>query len=418
MLLLSNIAKYILSTVIIKMYKLIKTLIIVGLVLSTSFYRGGTAKAAAGPFTCSSNFYQVISGQLKLLDPLTGQYSNIGSTAGFDYNAIGYNTQDNYIYGIQEDGANYGDLLKIANDGSVTDLGLPTGLPRASNDFAGDFDLSGNLYILTNTQALYKVNVASLTATLIPTTGDAIVGASDLVFVNGSLYLLQGDILSVVNLTTDNVTTGTVSGPSGWLSAGNSFGAGWTDSSGELFFSNNLSGSIYQITNYNSSTPTATFKVTGTVTSVNDGASCALAAQSPFDPPAATNDSYSTTYNKALNEVNGSLLNNDAGNGLTVTSYSQPSHGTVTVNPDGTFIYTPTDGFIGTDIFTYTATDSVGRTTSATVTINILASTTVLSPNTGHGLPSQVGSLIPGIFSASLILIFSGLSLYFRRLYQ
>ena len=32
---------------------------------------------------------------------------------------------------------------------------------------------------------------------------------------------------------------------------------------------------------------------------------------------------------------------------------TQPSHGTVTPNPDGTLTYTPDTSFIGTDTFTY-----------------------------------------------------------------
>lgn len=50
------------------------------------------------------------------------------------------------------------------------------------------------------------------------------------------------------------------------------------------------------------------------------------------------------------------LLANDTdpqGRALQLTSVSQPGHGTLAANPDGTYTYTPAPGFAGTDTFTY-----------------------------------------------------------------
>jgi hypothetical protein len=44
-----------------------------------------------------------------------------------------------------------------------------------------------------------------------------------------------------------------------------------------------------------------------------------------------------------------------------------PASGTATVNLDGTITYTPTAGFIGIDIFTYSVE---GKVATVTVTIN------------------------------------------------
>ncbi len=373
------------------MRKLLKIIMVIALVLSAGLARPGAVSAATGPFDCSSNFfYQVISGQLKVLDPLTGVYNDIGSSAPFDYNAIGYNVLDNYIYGIEYGGPQAGDLIRVANDGTTTDLGLPAGLP-ANGYINGSFDLAGNLYIRDDVHTLYKINVASMTATTLTISGDSIVAGADNVFINNNLYLLVGNNLSVVNLLTNSATTGTVTGPSGWLSAGNGFGAGWTDRAGELFFSNNGSGSIYQITDISSPTPTATFKVSGTVTANNDGASCSTALQNPFDPPIAANDTYATPLNTPLNQVSLPLLSNDLGNSLTVTSHTNPLHGTLSVNADGTFLYTPASNFSGTDSFDYTVTDAFGRTSSATVTITI-GGAAVKAPDTGYGKPTAAVS--------------------------
>ena len=56
--------------------------------------------------------------------------------------------------------------------------------------------------------------------------------------------------------------------------------------------------------------------------------------------------------------VSGNVLRNDRGATAVVRS-TQPGNGTVTVNADGTFTYTPNSGFTGADMFTYTATDAV-----------------------------------------------------------
>ncbi|MFD8567807.1 Ig-like domain-containing protein [Streptomyces sp. NPDC059639] len=52
-----------------------------------------------------------------------------------------------------------------------------------------------------------------------------------------------------------------------------------------------------------------------------------------------------------------------------------PRHGTVTVRPDGSFVYTPDDGWTGTDTFTVIGCESAGRKLCATgtVTIDVLA---------------------------------------------
>ena len=45
--------------------------------------------------------------------------------------------------------------------------------------------------------------------------------------------------------------------------------------------------------------------------------------------------------------------------------------GTVTINPDGTYAYTPAAGFTGEDSFEYTIIDSFGKTDTATVSIEV-----------------------------------------------
>ncbi|UCH49236.1 MAG: DUF4347 domain-containing protein, partial [Betaproteobacteria bacterium] len=72
----------------------------------------------------------------------------------------------------------------------------------------------------------------------------------------------------------------------------------------------------------------------------------------------------------------GGVLLNDShtgGDTLTVntTPVSGPSNGTLTLQADGTFTYTPDPDFHGTDSFVYEVSDSGGNTSQATATITV-----------------------------------------------
>ena len=91
----------------------------------------------------------------------------------------------------------------------------------------------------------------------------------------------------------------------------------------------------------------------------------------PNSNPDAVEDYNSTTVNTP---VSGKVLCNDVdpdGDALAVKLNTQPSNGTVTVTPGGSYTYTPNDGFSGQDTFTYTITDGNGGCDTATVTIDV-----------------------------------------------
>jgi len=93
-------------------------------------------------------------------------------------------------------------------------------------------------------------------------------------------------------------------------------------------------------------------------------------------PPVAVDDSYSTPQDTSLDVPAPGVLGNDydPDNGpssLTAELVSGPSHGTLTFNSDGSFVYTPNTGFSGTDTFTYRAFDGANYSNVATVTINV-----------------------------------------------
>ena len=102
-------------------------------------------------------------------------------------------------------------------------------------------------------------------------------------------------------------------------------------------------------------------------------------------------DSYFALESNVLNVPAPGVLANDAsttGSALAVTGFSQPASGTLTLGNDGSFVYTPTPGYVGADQFTYTATDARGAVGTATVNLNVTGSTEVASVFAGTRLAS------------------------------
>ncbi|SHM24163.1 conserved repeat domain-containing protein/gliding motility-associated C-terminal domain-containing protein [Chitinophaga jiangningensis] len=94
----------------------------------------------------------------------------------------------------------------------------------------------------------------------------------------------------------------------------------------------------------------------------------------PNNPPVAVDDYYATVRDVP---VSGNVVTNDydlENDPLTVTTtpVQQPAHGTVQLNADGTFTYTPAPGYQGTDMFVYRVCDSHGACDNANVYISIL----------------------------------------------
>ena len=70
----------------------------------------------------------------------------------------------------------------------------------------------------------------------------------------------------------------------------------------------------------------------------------------------------------------GGVLANDAdpeGAPLTAAVESPPTHGTLSLATDGSFVYTPDADFFGTDTFEYRASDGVGESAATVVTITV-----------------------------------------------
>jgi VCBS repeat-containing protein len=89
----------------------------------------------------------------------------------------------------------------------------------------------------------------------------------------------------------------------------------------------------------------------------------------------AVNDSYDTNEDTQLTVLapNGVLSNDtDVDNDtLSALVASEPTHGTLVLNPNGSFTYAPDDNYNGPDSFTYRASDGNGGNDTATVTITV-----------------------------------------------
>jgi VCBS repeat-containing protein len=128
-------------------------------------------------------------------------------------------------------------------------------------------------------------------------------------------------------------------------------------------------------------TPDENFNGTDTFTyKANDGtadsgvATVTITVDPQNDAPVATDDSYSVAEDGKLTVAPAGVLTNDTdidGDTLSAVLVSGPENGTLTLNADGSFTYTPDEDFNGTDGFTYIANDGSADSGIATVTITV-----------------------------------------------
>ncbi len=157
-------------------------------------------------------------------------------------------------------------------------------------------------------------------------------------------------------------------------------------------------------------TPTANYNGSDSFTyKVNDGtadsntATVSITVSPVNDAPIAVNDTFSTNEDTPLNA---SVATNDPadpdGDTRTWIKVTDPAHGGVTFNADGTFTYTPTANYNGPDSFTYKVNDGTADSNVATVsiTVNAVNDPPVGTPDTyeaTEGTPLVVAA--PGVLA-------------------
>jgi uncharacterized repeat protein (TIGR01451 family) len=242
-----------------------------------------SAQAADGPaWACSSYGYLFQSPggdthQIYQVDLVSGASSVIANTAD-SINAVGYNPTDDYMYGYN---GTTGGFAQVASDGTETQLPTPSGSVVGEYNI-GDFDSDGHYWVTTNLGTAPRPWEEIDYAAGSPTYGQVIASGTfsddetngaDWVYVDGALYslLYNGHLMKFDTTTHASTDLGVLSGvPTNTVG----FGAGYADSAGNVYFSDNETGEIYRV-------DPATLEVvdlsTGPVSSGNDGARCATA---------------------------------------------------------------------------------------------------------------------------------------------
>ncbi|WIB77963.1 DUF11 domain-containing protein [Curtobacterium sp. MCPF17_002] len=245
------------------------------------------AQAAAGdPFPASSPLVFVAQQQPTQLYQATTNASGVvqfaaeGAPAPTTYNGISYNQADDYLYGVGAGPGTaefpLGSLIRVGQDGVLTRIG--TGLVSTGAQNVGAFGDDGYLYTTSSGSLVANVtdvttgdNVRTITLNQAPR-------VSDWTSADGYLWGISDGATSGPLIVRTDPATGTIvkfPAPAG-ITAESAFGAAWTFGNGNLGFSANDSGTVYQIAiaNPGAAAPTFTLIATsdGPASSANDGA--------------------------------------------------------------------------------------------------------------------------------------------------
>jgi len=101
------------------------------------------------------------------------------------------------------------------------------------------------------------------------------------------------------------------------------------------------------------------------------------------EKPVAKDDLYAVAKDKVLNILPPGVLNNDydpENDPMTVLLDHDVQHGSLTLNPDGSFLYDPDNTYLGNDAFSYKVNDGYHDSDIATVNLKVLAAGTNSPP--------------------------------------
>ncbi|HEY6169400.1 MAG TPA: HYR domain-containing protein [Verrucomicrobiae bacterium] len=113
--------------------------------------------------------------------------------------------------------------------------------------------------------------------------------------------------------------------------------------------------------------------------------------------PVAIDDSYSVLRNTPLIVAAPGVLTNDfdnASNSLMAVLFSSTTNGTLALNTNGSFTYTPTLDFVGNDTFTYRASNATNASGPAVVTINVTNACSLTVTTTNDSGPGSLREVI------------------------
>lgn len=369
---------------------LLSSVLAVSALALTSVATAAPAQAAPGdPFPAADPLVFVAQGRPTGLFKAVTNSSGVvsfqaeGPTSPANYNAIAYNTADNYLYGIVGGGNNATypnfSLVRIGQNGVLTRVGTGAYMaPTAGN--AATFGADGLLYISNSAvgfTTLQGINVTTGAIARTVTLSQPML-SPDFTYANG--YFWGVPMSAPSQIARINPANGVVDFyPAPFIDAGGTdfAGAAWTFGNGNLGFSQNVSGTVSQVsvTNPSAATPTFTLvsRTTGPASGNNDGAS------SPGQPtdlsitkdgPVVLNRGGTVTYTLMV-------TNNGPGNssGFTVSDAVPAPLTGVASSTAGCTVAGNTVTCVGGQL-------PVGTSAQITITANVPANLTVAVTNT------------------------------------
>ncbi|SFV90145.1 Calcium-binding protein [hydrothermal vent metagenome] len=255
-----------------------------------------------GNGTCAYGFFHVVNGQLNVFDPEFGTYVPVGKKNAMIYNGLGYDKADGMLYAnARDDGTD--DYGNSVSKGDLVEIDRYSGkikkLSNTLNTYAADF-YDGKLYGRTALKEITVWDKATDSKSTIDLDTNtnwsdfSIFPKSDGTPMAYGLYsssTTSGDTDNTdfyqVNLDDGSVTVKklTVSTPDG-----NDLGSAWgatfmakNDDGTYHFYASNNNGYVYEIVDFNTSSPSVAFFYRSDLTGKNDGASCRDANQFPAD---------------------------------------------------------------------------------------------------------------------------------------
>ncbi|MGE4178951.1 MAG: PQQ-dependent sugar dehydrogenase [Limisphaerales bacterium] len=120
--------------------------------------------------------------------------------------------------------------------------------------------------------------------------------------------------------------------------------------------------------------------------SVEDPGWRAIPTSGGNSPPTATSDAFGVASGGVLSVPAPGVLGNDTdvdGDSLSALLVEPPAHGVLSLNANGSFEYAPESGFVGSDTFSYRASDGQWDSGNSTVSITV---------GSALGAPAVVGS--------------------------
>ncbi len=271
--------------------------------------------------------------------------------------------------------ANYEQVLRTVTYDNTSDN--PTTTTRVIQFVADDGTYSGNVATTTITVSSINdapVNTVPATATVAEDTALAMTGGNLITVTD-----VDGNLAST-QLTVGNGTLSVTLSGSASISAGASGTNTLTISGSEADINATLASLSYQgSANFNGTDTLTTISTDSAGTPLSDTDATTITVSSINDAPVASNDSYTTAEDTTLTTTlaTGVLGNDNDVDFDTLTVNTTPvanvTNGTLVLNADGSFTYTPNSGWSGVDTFTYQITDGNGGVGQATVTLTVVS---------------------------------------------